>query len=106
MGCGGEFYKIPTYFKRRFRKDPAYLQFVRDRGCVVHVGREADAHHIRTRGAVGSDYETVGLCRECHTNWHAYGPIGFIERNIGVDIWKEAHNALKDYFIKDYDGED
>lgn len=42
-----------------------------------------DAHHIKTRGSGGGDYDynICSLCRACHSNLHSQGILTFIHRN-------------------------
>lgn len=36
-------------------------------GCLVHVGRPADAHHLLSSGRRISHLHVIPLCPDCHT---------------------------------------
>jgi hypothetical protein len=79
--------------------DEAYLGFVRDRRCTVPGCRHsepADPHHIVTRGAGGSDYTAIPLCREHHSLIHHVGRARF-ETDTGLDLWQVAARVLALY---------
>lgn len=50
------------------------------RRCEV-CGAVADAHHIVSRGAGGSDepYNLISLCRQHHGDYHQVGWVKFLE---------------------------
>lgn len=76
--------------------DEGYLSYIRSLACVVCGRGPADAHHVTTRGAGGSDYATVPLCREHHTQVHRMGHHQ-LERVHGVDLWREVARCLIEY---------
>jgi len=60
--------------------DEAYLDFVRSQPCLCKgndKGRKClgdiAPHHTKTVGSGGSDYGTVPLCAEHHTECHSIG---------------------------------
>jgi hypothetical protein len=79
--------------------DGAFLDFVRGRRCTVPGCRhseDADPHHIITRGAGGSDYFAIPLCREHHGMIHHLGKHRF-ESDTGLDIWQVSARILSLY---------
>ena len=85
-------------------KDETYLQFIRQQRCAVPVCRQIpDAHHLDSRGAGGSDYSAVPLCRQCHSELHSIGHFQF-ENKWGIDLWKEAWALTLEYFKKEKKG--
>ena len=44
------------------------------------------------------DYSCVPLCRIHHTEYHNTG-INYIKARYNVDLWKDAFNLLRRYFI-------
>lgn len=79
--------------------DEAYLDFVRSLPCCVHrgsCGEERDAHHLVTRGAGGSDYTAVPLCRLMHSEYHQVGALAF-EAAHGVNLWQVCAYTLAEY---------
>ena len=82
-----------------------YLKYVRAKGCVVHPKRDADAHHLRCRGMGGhgqksDDWQTVGLCRECHTT--VGQGAAWYEDLYGINLWEEAHRLLMEYMKENW----
>lgn len=65
-----------TYKRIRSRR---YLEWIRRQPCCV-TGRPAEAHHVKTRGAGGSDYTAIPLCREEHEEIHRVGRVTYAER--------------------------
>lgn len=69
-------------------RDKGHLAFVRERGCVI-CGRPAQAHHLRvglrTMGRRVSDYLTLPLCEEHHTELHSGREEDFWDRH-GVEL--------------------
>lgn len=73
-----------------------YVEWVKTHPCAVlhaHAG-EVDAHHLVSRGAGGSDYTCVPLCRRAHTEYHALGISEFEEKH-KANLWRDAFN----YFL-------
>lgn len=67
--------------KKKRQADEELLVQIRNRCCVVCLGRPVDASHIRSRGAGGPDKEfnVVAKCRRHHVEWHQYGWQKFCE---------------------------
>lgn len=63
-----------------------YLKFVRSLPCLVCL-KKPDPHHIKTRGAGGSDFLAVNLCRKHHGEIEQIGILRF-ERKHGINIEK------------------
>lgn len=86
-------------------EDADYLRFIRRQGCLLHNQVAADAHHIPSRGAGGSDYRAVPLCRPHHREFHKRGLAWFtVEYN--VDIQAEQIRFLEMYLSALKEGED
>lgn len=57
--------------KPRRIEDKEHLDWVRSQPCCMCARPSpSDPHHVRTRGAGGSDYYSIPLCRRCHTEAH------------------------------------
>jgi hypothetical protein len=79
--------------------DKAFLDFIRARRCTVPGCRHsenADPHHLISRGAGGSDYTAIPLCREHHTLMHHLGKSRF-EMDTGLDVWQVSARVLALY---------
>ena len=86
-------------FKKTSRiKDEAYLDFVREYGCGVCLN-SAEPHHLVSRGAGGSDYTAIPLCREHHTELHQYGK-GLFEDKHHIDVWVLLSKVLAAFIQK------
>lgn len=80
---------------RRFPKgaDPEYLDWIRTRPCLLWYGELGRmgcrgvvvAHHVRSKGAGGTDREVVNLCDAHHREGHDHGWMTF-ERKYQVDL--------------------
>jgi hypothetical protein len=81
--------------------DEVYLDFVRDRRCTVPgcYSEKSDPHHVISRGAGGSDYTTVPLCREHHNEVHQHGRARF-QTDTGLDLWRAVARLLALYIEK------
>jgi len=77
--------------------DEDFKAFVRSKSCVICSSDAPDPHHLRTRGAGGSDLTCVPLCREHHEAWHQLGPSMFLA-SYGVDLWRVNSGLLIEYF--------
>jgi len=69
-------------------KEQLYLDFIRRKKCLICRRISPDAHHVRSRGAGGSDYDTVPLCRKHHTELHQIGQRTFESRK-GFNFYRE-----------------
>ena len=77
--------------------DEDFLAFVRSKTCSACGATAPDPHHLRTRGAGGSDRTCVPLCREHHSEWHTIGPSAF-EEKYRVNLWQINATQLAEYF--------
>lgn len=78
--------------------DLVFLDRVRRLRCLV-VGCSqfyTDPHHLISRGAGGSDYTAIPLCRKHHTELHAIGKARF-ESDYGVDLWEVSSRVVSKY---------
>lgn len=75
--------------KPKRQKDPEYIKYIKGHCCLLCMAEGVDAHHIITRGAGGSDYTTVPLCRACHSKVHRLGLMRILVQE-GVDLWEEC----------------
>jgi hypothetical protein len=85
--------------------DPDYLRFIRRQGCLLHSQIAAESHHVKTRGAGGSDFRTVPLCRQHHKECHDIGRLNF-EVKYGLDFNLEMVRLLESYLSAFKDGVD
>jgi len=76
--------------------DEDYLDFLRGQHCIVCMAPADDPHHLKSRGAGGSDYTAVPLCRGHHRELHAMPDADF-EDEYHLDLWREAVRHLTDY---------
>ncbi len=87
--------------KPRRVQDEGYLNFVRSSRCAV-VGCHAfaiDAHHTITRGAGGSDYSAIPVCRSHHSELHHIGRARF-ESEYGISLAAVNARLLGEYLAK------
>ena len=88
------------------RRDYPYLRWIREQPCVVETARPEEVHvllwyiaeaaHLKTRGAGGSDRENVvPLCRIHHNEQE--GKTAAFERKYGVDLRKLAQQYTERY---------
>lgn len=84
---------------RRFTCE-SFLQFIRKQVCVF-CGKPCDhAHHMKTRGAGGSDLTAVPLCAPHHTEIHQVGK-AVLTQQYGID-WNRTHRVLLERFIEEH----
>ena len=98
MARGG---RLKVKGKRRFKAsaDPVYLDWVRSLPCLLAgVGcvDTVQPHHVRSRGAGGTDRETVPLCWLHHAEGHQVGWCTF-ERRYQVDLTMIAAQIAATY---------
>lgn len=75
--------------------DDDFLNFVRSQPCVsCGATPPNDPDHLCTRGARGSDYTCVPLCRLCHTERGDHG-IREFERRHGLNLWRINSDLLR-----------
>jgi len=72
-----------------------YLDFIRSLPCMILGGR-SDPHHVKSRGAGGSDFLCIPLSRKYHTEIEVIG-IGRFEKKHGIDITKTIKTLHKIY---------
>lgn len=88
--------------KPRRQVDPGYLDFIRGRVCLVPgCRRRGEAHHLTSRGAGGSDYSAVPLCRGHHAAIHNVG-LDHFQRVyfVPMNLWRDAAELLAAYFTR------
>jgi hypothetical protein len=86
--------------KPRRQVDPVFLDRVRRARCAV-VGCAQiyiDPHHLVTRGAGGSDYTVVPLCRTHHAEVHTIGKKRFEDEH-GLDLYAVNSRILAEYIV-------
>lgn len=61
--------------RRRFQRsaDPAYLTWLHTLPCCVSGEWPVEAHHVRSKGAGGTDREAVPLAPRLHREGHRTG---------------------------------
>jgi len=74
--------------------DKVYLAWVRTQPCVV-CGARAEPHHVVTRGAGGSDYFAIPVCREHHDEFNRGGNALWGGRY--GDVWRHVAETLAEY---------
>jgi len=63
---------VQTHPKPRRHVDKDYLAYIRLQRCVVcNAPAPSVPHHVISRGAGGSDRQTVPVCWMCHAKIHA-----------------------------------
>ena len=77
-------------------EDTEYLEYIRKTPCLINTKR-SDPHHLRSRGAFGSDYTAIPLAREFHSELEQIGVKKF-EKKYNINVWREAHRLLEGYF--------
>lgn len=87
--------------KKKTKRDPKYLAYIRTLPCCVcGVRMGIVAHHESILGkGVGlkcSDYETLPLCRDCHHDRHFKG-FGWFDE-LFIDYKREIIKLLIEYF--------
>ena len=81
-----------------------YLEYIREKPCLVCGKMPCDPHHMEAVGMGGAnrdgykDYSCIPLCRTHHTERHNMGNNGF-EARYNINIWKDAFNLLRRYFV-------
>lgn len=78
-------------------RDPAYLDYIRSLPCCI-CGRIAEAAHVRSRGAGGTDYQTVPLCHGHHMEQHTIG-IKTFQARYAIDL-----QAAAAFYVNHYGG--
>lgn len=77
--------------------DELFLAFIRRQSCAVPLcGKLAEPHHLKTRGAGGSDLTCIPLCRYHHMDVHNIGTKRFNEKH-NVDLWRINEIMLDKY---------
>ena len=87
--------------KHKTARDKKYLDFIRSKPCCI-CGRPAEPHHEDSKkgvGIKGSDYCTLPLCRECHTERHSQGVISFWEGKYFINVNRRIIDYLSEYIL-------
>lgn len=84
-------------------EDLDYLRFIRRQPCLLHHVA-AQAHHVISRGAGGSDYRALPLCTIHHECLHRIGRERF-EAKFQVNLDAEQVRYLEIYLSALRDGE-
>lgn len=87
---------MTAHHKHKREKDKAYIKFIKSHSCEVCGDSSVDAHHVQTRGAGGSDYACIPLCRNCHIKLHSWG-LDAVEARYRVNLWQAAWRYLKEW---------
>ena len=81
-----------------------YIEYIKGKPCGVCGQTPVDPHHLEAVGMGGAnrdgfkDYACVPLCRYHHTEYHSAG-IHYFESRYNVNLWKDAFNLLRRYFV-------
>ena len=81
--------------------DQRFLAHVRSLRCLVCSHPSPDAHHLQSRGAGGSDYTCVPLCRAHHQEYHAIGLTRFETKHHRINLWRENSRIVVGYFTRE-----
>jgi len=82
-----------------------YEKYIKTHHCLVCGQSPVDAHHMEAVGMGGAnkdgfkDYSCVPLCRYHHGEYHNHG-IHYFEARYGVNLWKDAFNLIRRYFVE------
>jgi hypothetical protein len=82
--------------------DEDYLDHVRSLDCVScnhSLVTQSDPHHLTTRGAGGSDYTAVPMCRLHHDEIHR-GGLNKFEMLHGLDMYQALARCLASYLTQ------
>ena len=79
-----------------------YLDYIREKPCLVCGSQPSDPDHLEARGMGGAtseekDLSCVPLCRIHHSERHQFGNKKF-EDKYSVNLWKENSRLLRRYF--------
>ena len=99
------FYRQKNYMAQKEQKLPSkkYLEYIREKPCLVCGKMPCDPHHMEAVGMGGAnkdgykDYSCVPLCRYHHNEYHS-GGIHYFESKYQVNLWKDAFNLIRRYF--------
>lgn len=83
---------MPAVPKPKRKTDEALLERVREQPCAAcGAPAPSDPSHIISRGAGGPDtaWNVAPHCRQCHTQWHAMGPMRFVGKHPQFRRWLE-----------------
>lgn len=76
---------------------PEFLRFIRSKPCVVCGHATVDADHLHTRGAGGSDFSALPLCRLHHSERHQLGNARF-EEKYRINLWRINATLVVEFF--------
>lgn len=82
-----------------------YIKYIKEKPCLACGQLPVDPHHLEAIGMGGAnkdgfkDYSCVPLCRYHHSEYHS-GGLHYFEAKYQVNLWKDAFNLLRRYFIK------
>lgn len=93
-------------WKQPIFRDAAYLSWVREQPCLICGVSPCDPHHLNMQGkhsgGMGlktSDYRTVPLCREHHSEYHSRGRASFEIRHC-IDLREKLIDTLESYIAQ------
>ncbi len=81
--------------KQTRETDPEYLKYIRHNCCLI-LCQKAEPHHVKSVGSGGSDYLTVPLSRELHSECHQIGQATFQEKYL-ISFDKAIERLLGEY---------
>lgn len=79
--------------------DEEYLAWVRTQPCAVCKAPADDPHHLQSRGAGGSDYTALPMCRGHHRELHTMADSTF-ESEYRINLWREVCRHLTRYLAQ------
>ena len=84
-------------------KDEEYLEFIRLKPCIICHMKKSEVHHVKTKGAGGSDYLTVPLCSKHHISGsksvHNMGILSF-SNYWNINLYEYISTFLVEYYGK------
>lgn len=97
--------------KKKREKSREYLDWIKSQPewqCIMHGfqhdpenGMHIDPHHIKSRGAGGSDFDVIPVCRECH----GLAETGQLWRDktaiIALFHWAYAKPAIDERYLRE-----
>jgi hypothetical protein len=74
-----------------------FKAFVLTKRCAVCNAPAVDPAHMVARGAFGSDWTQIPLCRTHHSEQHNIGLPEF-QRRHRINVYRIAHSLVVEYF--------
>ena len=105
-------YKPKKYMENQEQKlsSKKYLDYIRNKPCLVCGSIPCDPDHLEARGMGGAgkggtvtntlkDFSCIPLCRNHHTERGSLGNEKF-ENKYTTNVWRDAFRLLRSYFAE------